>query len=85
MPYKASQAASMMETLLSSTENIIFFYKDENNETFGYITSNSLTGIYGTYKDLTFYDRDLTATEAHIDLPLNLNSLEPAFLHLKIS
>ena len=38
--------------------------------------AGNTTGIYGTYKDLTFYDRAFTATEAHIDLPLNLDSLE---------
>lgn len=38
--------------------------------------AGNTTGIYGSYRDLTFYDRAFSATEAHIDLPLKLDSLE---------
>ena len=34
------------------------------------------TGIYGSYDNLCFYDRAFTKTEAQIDMPLTLDSLE---------
>lgn len=55
--YKASQGAAIDGDIVEYNGKYYLFYKDENNATVGYVTSDSLTGTYSNFTDCTMTDQ----------------------------